>query len=447
MNKTAALSRITEFWRHGMWAVRLKDLTPARAFLLRYLRIIVLAVRGFIKDDCQKAASVLTYYSLLNIVPLFAMAFAIAKGFGLEKLVKEQILRMAEKANWQAELTDQLLRFSSALLEQTKGGLIAGMGVILLFWTVISIMGRIEGTFNEIWEVPKSRTLARKFSDYIAIMAFAPVLFAISNSITVVAASKIGVIVRQYAPSGGVTALIFFLLELLPYVSIWALLTVLYLTMPNTKVPLRSCLVGGVAAGTVFQVVQWAYIKFQIGVASYGAIYGSFAALPLFLVWLQMSWMIILFGAEMSHADEHYETFGIEPDYSGINNASRKLLTVSVLRLLVRRFAGGEKPLGIKDIANMLEIPALLVRDALQDLITAGLAVQVVGSVRGGPSFQPARSLETITVKDVLDACEKKGKALPLLSGSGEAEKISAYLNEISEDIQKSKGNVSLRDI
>ena len=447
MNKETAIPRVTDFLRHGMWTVRLRELTPARAFLLRCLRVIALAVRGFIKDDCQKAASILTYYSLLNIVPLFAMAFAVAKGFGLEKLVRQQILNMAEKANWQSGVTDQLLGFSSALLEQAKGGLIAGMGVILLFWTVISIMGRIEGTFNDIWQVSKSRTLARKFSDYIAIMVFAPVLFAVSNSVTVVAASKIGDIIRAHVPSGLISALIFSLLGFLPYVSMWVLLTVLYLTMANTKVPVRSSLVGGIAAGTVFQVVQWVYIKFQIGVASYGAIYGSFAALPLFLVWLQMSWMIILFGAEISHADEHYETFGLEPDYPEISGASRKLLMVRVLHLLVRRFAQGDKPPDVNEIADTLEIPILLVRDILADLTAARLVAQVVGGFRGNPAFQPARSLEMITITDILDAYDRKGKALPPSGGSPEAVQIAACLGEISGDMQRSKGNVSLKTL
>jgi len=444
MNGGGTIPRITDFLGHGMWTVRLRDLSPARALLLRCLRVIVLAVRGFIKDDCQKAASILTYYSLLNIVPLFAMAFAVAKGFGLEKLVRQQILNMAEKANWQSGVTEQLLGFSSALLEQARGGLIAGMGVILLFWTVISIMGRIEGTFNDIWQVSKARTLARKFSDYIAIMVFAPVLFAVSNSVTVVAASRIGDIIKAHVPSGLIVTLVFSLLELLPYVSMWVLLTVLYLTMPNTKVPVRSALVGGIAAGTVFQVVQWVYIKFQIGVASYGAIYGSFAALPLFLVWLQMSWMIILFGAEISHADEHYETFGLEPDYPGISGASRKLLMVRVLHLLVRKFSEGAKPPDVREIADGLEIPIILVRDILADLAAAGLVAQVVNGLRRNPAFQPARSLEMITITDILDAYDRKGVVLPPSPDSPEAAQITACLGEISEDMRKSKGNVSL---
>ena len=136
------ISRIINFFKTGIWEIRLKDLSPLETFFIKYLRIILLALRGFIRDNCQKTASVLTYYSLLNIVPVVAVAFAIAKGFGLEKLIEKQILQMADKANWQADITTQIITFSHKLLEQAKGGLIAGVGVALLFWTVISILGK-----------------------------------------------------------------------------------------------------------------------------------------------------------------------------------------------------------------------------------------------------------------------------------------------------------------
>ena len=184
------VSRILYFFKTGIWEIKLKDLPPLEAFVIKYLRIILLASRGFIRDHCQKTASVLTYYSLLNIVPVVAVAFAVAKGFGLEKLIEKQILQMADKANWQADITNQIISFSHKLLEQAKGGLIAGVGVVLLFWTVISILGKIEESLNDIWEVGKSRTLIRKFSDYIAMMVFAPVLLVISSSATVLVASQ-----------------------------------------------------------------------------------------------------------------------------------------------------------------------------------------------------------------------------------------------------------------
>ncbi len=172
--------------------------------------MIILALRGFVKNDGQKSASVLTYYTLLNLVPLIGVAFGIAKGFGLEKLIESRIQQMAQEANWQVDLTDQILRFSRSLLEHVKGGLIAGIGVILLFWTVISIMGKIEDSFNGIWEVRKPRTLVRKFSDYLTMMFLAPVLLVISSSVTVLVASKVKGIVKKISILGSFSSVIFF---------------------------------------------------------------------------------------------------------------------------------------------------------------------------------------------------------------------------------------------
>jgi len=203
------VSRILYFFKTGIWEIRMKDLSPIEAFFIKYLRIILLASRGFMRDGCQKTASVLTYYSLLNLVPVVAVAFAMAKGFGLEKMIEKQILQMAEKANWQADITTQIISFSHNLLNQAKGGLIAGVGIVLLLWTVISIMGKIEESLNEIWEIKKSRTLIRKFSDYMAMMVFGPVLLIISSSATVLVASQVKVIVNK-SPFWGFSVRLFF---------------------------------------------------------------------------------------------------------------------------------------------------------------------------------------------------------------------------------------------
>jgi membrane protein len=441
------ISRITNFFKTGIWEIRLKDLSPVEAFFIKYLRIILLASRGFIRDHCQKTASVLTYYSLLNIVPVIAVAFAIAKGFGLEKLIEKQILQMADKANWQADVTNQIISFSHKLLEQAKGGLIAGIGVVLLFWTVISILGKIEESLNDIWEVGKSRTLIRKFSDYMAMMVFGPVLLIISSSATVLVASEVKVIVNKIAVLGVFSKVIFLLLNLLPYVSIWILLTMLYLIMPNTRIPLRSAILGGVTAGTVAQIVQWIYIKFQIGAASYGAIYGSFAALPLFLAMLQMSWMIVLLGAEIAYANEHYETFGFHPDYSKMSVSSKKLLMLRIFHLLTKKFSLGEKPSSVSQIAHALEIPVRLVRQFLHELSDVGLVVETAKGIKGEVAFQPGRTIENITVKFALDEYEKYGITKIPDYQSDEAEKISKYLKDISETIEKSPANVRLKEI
>jgi membrane protein len=441
------ISRITDFFKTGIWEIRLKDLPPIQALLIRYLRIILLALRGFVRDNCQKTASVLTYYSLLNLVPVVAVAFAMAKGFGLEKLIEKQILQMAEKANWQADITTQLISFSHNLLNQAKGGLIAGVGIVLLLWTVISIMGKIEESLNEIWEIKKPRTMIRRFSDYMAMMVLGPVLLIISTSATVLVASQVKVIVNKIALLGIFSKVIFLLLNLLPYASIWVLLTMLYLIMPNSKIPIRSAILGGVIAGTITQIVQWVYIRFQIGVSSYGAIYGSFAALPLFLGMLQMSWMIVLFGAEIAHANEHYETFGFTPDYSRISVSSKRILMLRIFHLVTKKFSLGEKPLSASQIAHAVEIPVRLVRQLLKELSDVGLVVETARGTKGEVAFQPGRTIENITVKFALDEYEKYGITKIPDYQSEEVEKLYKHLKDISETIEKSSANVRLKEI
>jgi membrane protein len=441
------ISRIIQFIGMGIWEIRLKDLHPLKAFPIKYLRIFILAVREFDRDQCRRDASALTYYSLLNIVPLMAVVFAIAKGFGLEKLIQNQILQIAQKANWEADVTTQILNFSRSLLENARGGLIAGVGVILLFWTVISIFGKIENSFNTIWEVKRSRTLVRKFSDYLAMMVLAPILFIVSSSVTVVAASQIKVIVNRIELLGIFSHVIFFFLKLLPYFSMSVLLTVFYVVMPNTRVRLRSGILAGIVAGIIYQMVQWIYIKFQIGVARYGAVYGSFAALPLFLAWLQLSWMIVLFGAEVAFANENAETYGFQPNYSQMSFSSKKLLMLRIFHLIVKRFSMGERPLTAHQIGRTLEIPVRLVRKLLNELTDTGLITENTTGQKDEIAFQPGRTIDHITVKHALDLVEECGSGHLPLRQPEEAQRLSNYLKEISEAIEKSPGNVPLKEI
>jgi len=441
------ISKIAYFMEKGIWEIRLTDLSPVKAFFVRCLRVVLLASRGFMKNGGQRSASVLTYYSLLNLVPIIGVAFGIAKGFGLEKLIESRIQQMAQEANWQVEITDQILGFSRSLLDQARGGLIAGIGVILLFWTVISIFGKIEDSLNAIWEVKKPRTLIRKFSDYLTMMVLAPVLFIISSSVTVLVASQVKGILQKISLLGAFSSVILFLLNLLPYVSIWALFMLLYIVMPNTRVSLRSGIVGGVAAGTIYQVVQWFYIKFQIGAANYGAIYGSFAALPLFLVWLQLSWTIVLLGAEIAYAYEHRETFGFHPDYSRLSTDSKKVLMLRIFHFLAKKFSKGENPPNLKELAHTLEIPLRLTRRLLSEMAEVGLVVEITKEKTNEIAFQPGRSIDQLTIQQVLQAYERRGETEFSRTPSEEAEKISNYLKEISDAVEKSPANVKLKEI
>lgn len=441
------ISRMIGFLREGLWSLRLKELSLYQASGVKVLRVIILAVRGFLRDGCPRNASVLTYYSLLNIVPIFAVVFGVAKGFGLERLIEREILQIAQKANWQAEITTRLLGFSHSLLEHAQGGLIAGIGVILLFWTVISILGKIEGAFNEIWEVKRSRSLVRKFSDYLAMVVSAPILFVISSSVTVLVSSQVKGILEKAALFGTLSDSFLFLLGLMPYVSVWILFSLLYLVMPNTKVSVRSGALAGITAGTLFQIVQWFYIRFQIGVTRYGAIYGSFAALPLFLAWLQASWMIVLLGAEIACASERYETFGFGPDQDELSPAARKLLALRIFHLLIGRFARGERALSAKEIALVVEIPVRLTNQLLGELIEARLIAEAVSPGKHEAAYLPARSVEELTLADVLEALEERGSAHLPAPDSEEGKRIRTLLEELSKTLRSSSANVRIKEI
>ncbi len=441
------IPKLIHFINTGIWEIRLKELSSLEYFFIKYLRIFLLASNGFLKNHSQRVASTLTYYSLLNIVPIVAVAFGVAKGFGLEKIILKQITQIAERANWQADVTNQIISFAHRLLDSTKGGVIAGIGVVILFWTVISILGKIETAFNDIWEVKKARTFVRKFSDYISLIVFAPILIVISSSATILITGHLKIIMQKIALLGVFSSLIIFLLNILPYISIWILLIMFYIILPNTKIPIRSAIFGGIVAGTIAQIVQWLYFKFQIGVTKYGAIYGSFAALPLLLVWLQISWMIILFGAEVAHAHEHYETFGFHPDYSRLSIYSKKLLMLRIFHLLTKRFSQGEMPLNVHQIANTLEIPVRLVKKILYELIDIGLVAETTRGSKSEPAFQPAKTIENITIKSLIDEYEKYGISKVPPYQNEETDKISMLLNDISETIEKHSNNIKLKDI
>jgi membrane protein len=439
------LSAMIQFATHGIWEIRLKDLSPVRAFLVKDLRVLVLALRGFFRDKCLLRASALTYYSLLSIVPLFALVFGIAKGFGLETFIQHQIVELAERANWPPHLVERWVLFAGRLLETTKGGLVAGVGVILLLWTAISILGNIEDAFNEIWRVRKARSLVRKFTDYIAIMVIAPILIVVSSSLNVVVASKIQAIVQRIELLGALSPYILLLLKFLPYLSIWILLVLNYIVIPNTKVGLRSAILAGVATGTIFQLVEWIYISFQIGVSRHGAIYGSFAAMPLFLAWLQLSWMIVLFGAEVAVADEDSETYGFHPELGYLSFASRKILALKVLHLLVKRFIQGDRPLCTSEISGALEIPVRFVRQLLDELINARLVIE---TARNGneTAFQPGQATEKLTIQSALEAYERQGLN-PARLASPEDERIASHVRAIAAEMANSPKNILLKEI
>ena len=515
-------TKLKNFLRLDIWRIRRKDLPWHLSYPFRLLRICALAIRGFNQDRCPLRASALTFYTLLSLVPILAMVFGIAKGFGFEDDVRTFILSRARGplpdfkaaesqiiievqsftkkpvkdldeafqqlsaeeamlqqpplvsqpgskeylkslremkarvlsikqdksiAETQAEGIDWLSALSTRALSQTKGGVIAGIGVILLFSLVVRLLSNIESTFNDIWGIKKGRRLVRKVSDYLAIIIICPLLLIASNSLAVYIAHKFPEQI-SHLRMPLLSSIVYFFTSWLPIVVIWIAFTFVYLFMPNTRVRPKVALLAGIAAGTLFQIAQWIYIKFQIGVVHYSAIYGALAAIPLFLVWLQTSWSIMLLGAEISAAADSEESHEFEGDCLNAAQRFRRLLALRVTELCVKNFVAGNSPLTIHALTQRLETPLRLLRETLYELVQANILSEIRnGGGSGDFTYQPAQDVSRITIKRVINALDCYGSQDIPIADDRETRDLSDRLAALDRIIDDSPQNVPLKDL
>ena len=432
------------FIKNDIWRIRRAHLTPGKSFFVKILRVLIISIRGFNEDKCQLRSSALTFYSLISIVPVAAMAFGIAKGFGFEKVLEAQL---RTKLAGHEEILANVIKFSHSLLENTRGGLIAGVGLVVLLWAVIKLLGQIEYSFNDIWGIKQKRSTGRMFGDYLSLMLVCPVILILSSGVTVFITTQVSLIVEKFTILGSFSSLIFFLLKMLPYALMGILFTFLFIFMPNTKVRFSSGLIAGIITGTAFQIVQWAYITFQIGVVKYNAIYGSFAALPLFLAWLQLSWLIVLYGAEISFAYQNVDTYEFEPDILQASRRLRTLLSLFVTGRLIKNFIRGEKPMTAAEISNQLEIPIRFVNEIIFDLVKSNIVsvAEIEGDTERG--YQPAIDVSTLTIQYVIEAIERRGINTMHFTDNPEFASISASLEAFGRTIAKIPENKLLKEI
>lgn len=438
------IKKLIDYLDRDIWRIHTKKLSRRESFLIKQMRVILLAVREFRGNKCQLNASALTFYTLLSIVPIVAMAFGIAKGFGLDLMLEKQLLG---KFPGQEQSLIQIIGFANNLLKNTQGGLVAGVGVIVLFWTVIKVLNSIESAFNDIWGIKKPRTFGRKVSDYLSIMMICPFFVIASGGVTVFLSTQAGIILQKLSFLGALTPIIVFFLHLLPYVIVWILFTFIYIFMPNAKVNLASGILGGIVAGTIYQVVQILYIQFQVGVGNANVIYGSFAALPLFLLWLQISWRIVLFGTEVSFAHQNVDTYEFEHDCLNVSPAFKRLLILHIASTLVHRFEEAKSPLSAQQISDELDIPIRLVEDIVFELTEVGILSEVNDLTYKQSSYQPARDINRLTIQFVMDVLDKKGVCdIPVAKTPGLL-KLEKVVRAFEDQVRDSSSNLLLKDI
>lgn len=436
MKKKGKLDRCRTFLTHTLWEMEPDSFGVMKGRAVKYLQVTAMVLRGVRDDQCFLRASALTYFTILSMVPFFALAFAILKGFGVQNTIEPLILEQVAAGS--EEIVEKVITY----INNTKVASLGAIGLVALLFTVISLMGNIEEAFNAIWGVRETRSFYRKFSDYLSVLISGPILMIAAVSVTTTLQSQ--AVVQWIVQNTYLGDLIISVFHLVPYLSVWVAFVFLYIFIPNTRVRFRSALVGGIIAGTVWQGAQWSYIHFQVGVAKYNAIYGTLAVLPVFMVWIYVSWIIVLSGLEIVYAHQHIRTFRREVRIPAVSFAARERLALAALLEISRSFCLDRPAWNSEALAESLGVPERVMQEILDRLVAAGWLAPSAGEA---PSYLPAREAEHMLVKGVLDSLKNQGEPLEWDTRSPEVERIEKLLRKVDTEVDTSLAGLSFRDL
>ena len=366
--------------------------------VLSFFSQLWMAVRFFTAKRVMAQASALTYSTLLAIVPIMAVVFAIARGFGFSKYIE---MWFRDAFSTQPQAAEVIITFVNSYLVHTKSGIFLGVGLLFMLYTVLMLVSNIEQTFNHIWQVKKPRSIFRTFTDYMSMLFMLPIIIVIVTGISI------------FLPGRG----------LLTYFVMPCVFTALYVFMPNTHVKISAAILPGILAGIAMMGLQFVYVHSQIFLSSYNAIYGSFAALPLFMLWLQISWTICLFGAQLSYTLQNAADLDVEGGAEALSHRQRLLFSVQLAGHICRRFRQGGQMLSAAELRHLTHMPMRIVNDLLYDMQTADIIIEITGDEKSETSrYVPARSLEAMTLGLLIDRMEALGRTISAEMNDGRDE-------------------------
>ena len=439
MNKRIAA--LWKFLTDDIWRITENEVTRTTFSVYNIIKSVFLCINRFTQDRVVNKASALTYSTLLAIVPILAIVFAIARGFGFDNLIRQQIM---SGFGGSAEAMEVILEFVNSYLAQTKSGVFIGVGLILLLWTVLNLINNMEITFNRIWQVKKARSMYRKITDYTSMLLLIPLLLVVSGGLSIYMSTALKH-VEDYAllaPLGK------FMIRLIPFALTWFMFTGLYIFMPNTKVKFKHALISGILAGSAHQAFQFLYISGQLWVSRYNAIYGSFAALPMFLLWLQISWTICLFGAQLTYASQDVSNFSFDKDTRNISHRYREFVSILIMSLIAKRFAHNEPPYTAEAISEACRIPIQLTHLTLYELQEIHLIHEVSTDEKNDDiAYLPSMDINQLNVALLLDRLDIHG------SEDFKIDKEKAFNDEwdvlmkAKEEYYKSTEKILLKDL
>ncbi len=396
------IERVKKFVTKDIWSFELYQKGPLRRAVANVVKVVVIAVRTFLDDKVMTKAAALTYSTLFAIVPILALIFAVARGFGFENIVTSLLQNGIIGEN---ESLNAVMQFIDGYMQYVSSGAFIGIGLLFLLFSVYSLADGIEGNLNAIWHVKQSRGMGRKITDYFSLILLIPIGIICLSGLSVLASSILSRMQGFQLLGGFVQFLVF----ALPYLVAGLIFTGFYIFMPNTKVKFKYAVIPGFIAGCLFQVLQKLYFSGQLALSSYNQIYGGFAALPLFLFWLNISWSIILFGCQLAYVSQNNDHFNYFKEPDKISRKHEDFYCLMVMSLICKRFNRHETALTRKELADELHIPLRYVVASLDTLTDAKLLETVLKGDEREPAYVPATDTKQLTVVKVLSAINNSG--------------------------------------
>lgn len=391
-----SVSAFNYFWS-GVW----RD--PRQTLGVRTVKTLSLSVRSFTDTGLQNKSMALTYCTVLAIVPALALLFAISRGFGFQDLVQKELYVYFPA---QQKAISTAISFVDSYLKESSQGIFVGVGIIMLLWTLISLLSNIETTFNSIWGIKKDRSLPQKVTDYIAICLMVPVLMICSSGASIFMST----IVQDNLHLPFLTPVINSLLEFAPLVLAWLAFSLSFCLIPNTKVSFKYAAISGAFSAIGFQILQLLFVNGQIYVTKYNAIYGSFAFLPLLLIWLQFSWLILLSGCVLTYSLQNVFSYNYLGEVNDVSISYRREVALVITALVFRRFRRGKTPYTLYEISRYYDMPMRLVNHAVDMLRNAGVLYSVnLGDGKYG--IAPAVEPSSLSVGALLRRIDAEGAA------------------------------------
>ncbi len=400
------IEKIKKLWKfisYDIWRVTESEVSKRTFSLYNIIKTTYITIEKFNGQRINSKAAALTYNTLLALIPILALLFAIARGFGFVNIIQSQLF---ENLGIDNQSLETLFKLADDYISNAKGGVFVGIGIVMLLWTIIKLLNNIEITFNQIWQIKKGRSMYRKITDYFSMLLLTPIFLILSSGTSIFITS----IAEQIENFTLLAPFSKFIIRMVPFFITWLMFTGLYLYMPNTKVKFKPALVAGILSGTIFQFFQFLYISGQIWVTKYNAIYGGFAAIPLLLLWLQMSWTICLFGAQLSYTSQNIAHFDFDKDTKNVSRRYKDFIAILIMSLISKRFEKNETPYTDKELSLEYKIPLRLTNQTLYHLQEIGMIHEVLTDQKSEEvRYLPSIDINKLTIGFLLNRIESYG--------------------------------------